>query len=122
MVARDRVVELLQLMNELNDDELRVLTSVARRIARKGRQSYGPLRISSDPRDYVQEAYEEVIDASVYLAAQLERLQDERDAAQSNAGPPTPPRDTIPDPPHVSQAPLAVVPWWDPSNRFPGCL
>jgi hypothetical protein len=114
-------VELLALVGELEDDELRVVVSVARGL-RKGRAVYGPLRIAADARNYGHEAYEEARDLAVYLTAQLLRLQDAHRPTRPSPAPSKAP-DTIPDPPHVEvPATFDPVPWWDPSNRFQGVL
>ena len=41
----------------------------------KGKKRYGKENISSDGRDFVQEALEEALDCAVYLAAQLIEIQ-----------------------------------------------
>lgn len=51
----------------LGPDELRVLVLVAERL-RKGRSSYGKLRIESDSRRWRAELREELLDAIVYKA------------------------------------------------------
>ena len=42
----------------------------------KGEQRYGKQNIVSDGRDFVQEALEEALDCSVYLAGQLIEIQE----------------------------------------------
>ena len=42
----------------------------------KGEQRYGKQNIASDGRDFVQEALEEALDCSVYLAGQLIEIQE----------------------------------------------
>jgi len=41
----------------------------------KGEERYGKQNIASDGRDFVQEALEEALDCSVYLAGQLIEIQ-----------------------------------------------
>ena len=41
----------------------------------KGKKRYGKENISSDGRDFVQEALEEALDCAVYLAAHLIEIQ-----------------------------------------------
>jgi len=48
------------------------LVLVAERLL-EGRRRYGVLNIDTDPRDFRKEAFEELADAAVYLAADLER-------------------------------------------------
>lgn len=69
-----RVVEV-----ELSDDECRVImTLLDDAVARiqKGREAYGPLELTSDTRDFVKEANEEVLDNAIYLA--MDKLRKER--------------------------------------------
>jgi len=42
----------------------------------KGEERYGRQNIASDGRDFVQEALEEALDCSVYLAGQLIEIQE----------------------------------------------
>jgi len=42
----------------------------------KGKKRYGKENISSDGRDFVQEALEEALDCAVYLAAHLIEIND----------------------------------------------
>jgi hypothetical protein len=63
---------------KLGKDELGVLLSVARGLV-DGQKVYGQLNLSTDPRNFVKEALEEVRDALVYIHAQLERIQHEND-------------------------------------------
>ena len=42
----------------------------------KGEERYGKQNIASDGRDFVQEALEEALDCSVYLAGQLVEIQE----------------------------------------------
>jgi hypothetical protein len=37
---------------------------------RAGRRDYGPLRINTDPRDWMSEMVEELVDAAVYGACE----------------------------------------------------
>lgn len=63
-------LELNSLAGRMGDDELRVLVTLARRLA-MGREQYGELRIDRDRRDWTKEASEEALDLSVYLAIAL---------------------------------------------------
>ena len=45
----------------------------------KGKKRYGKENISSDGRDFVQEALEEALDCAVYLAAHLIEMMDKDD-------------------------------------------
>lgn len=69
MTARERV---LAAMTVLGADELEVLAEVADGLVR-GREVYGELNVSRDPRDFIREGLEEVRDAVVYVAAELVR-------------------------------------------------
>ena len=42
----------------------------------KGEERYGKENIASDGRDFIQEALEEALDCSVYLAGQLIEIQE----------------------------------------------
>jgi len=42
----------------------------------KGEERYGKQNIASDGRDFIQEALEEALDCSVYLAGQLIEIQE----------------------------------------------
>ena len=44
----------------------------------KGKKRYGKENISSDGRDFVQEALEEALDCAVYLAAKLIEIKNKR--------------------------------------------
>ena len=55
---------------------LRILDLIGKRLA-KGKKRYGKENISSDGRDFVQEALEEALDCSVYLAGKLIEIQAE---------------------------------------------
>jgi hypothetical protein len=52
---------------ELGVDELRVLDRIAARL-QVGRRQYGELHIARDGRDWTEEALQEALDLSVYLA------------------------------------------------------
>ena len=56
----------------LGPDELRVVEALAARLA-MGAGHYGPLQLDVDPRDWRQEAAEELLDACAYLACALLR-------------------------------------------------
>lgn len=57
----------------LNADELEVLCVIAERMARIGVKSYGHLDIDGDGRDFIEEANQEYLDATVYLAIETIR-------------------------------------------------
>jgi hypothetical protein len=59
--------ELDDIIEGLGEDEVRVLLRIARRIA-KGRTQYGALHLATDPRDFQNEAREEIEDSLVYFA------------------------------------------------------
>jgi len=65
--------ELRDIASKLNEDELRVLVAIAKRLFR-GRTAYRPLDVHGDPRNWSQEASEEAFDLSVYLACQTLRM------------------------------------------------
>ena len=54
---------------------LKILDLVGKRLA-KGEKRYGKENIASDGRDFVQEALEEALDCSVYLAGCLIEIQE----------------------------------------------
>ncbi len=60
--------EIAELTARGNDDELEVLLHVARRLMGVGRDTYGPLDLSTDGRDWRAQRQEEVWDALVYTA------------------------------------------------------
>lgn len=62
--------EIAALLPDLNDDEQRVLLTIAKRLA-MGRKQYGALDLATDPRTWTNEAYEEALDMSNYLAMAL---------------------------------------------------
>ena len=53
---------------------LRILDLIGKRLI-KGKKRYGKENISSDGRDFIQEALEEALDCAVYLAALLIEIQ-----------------------------------------------
>ncbi len=59
---------------KLGEIELAVLDKIRARLE-QGQSQYGAFQIS-DPRNFPKEAAEELFDASVYMAVQLERLKD----------------------------------------------
>ena len=63
---------------------LRILDLIGKRLA-KGKKRYGKENISSDGRDFVQEALEEALDCAVYLAAHLIEMMDEDDYEPTTA-------------------------------------
>jgi hypothetical protein len=60
-------LELVAIVDELGDDEVRVLARIAGRLLR-GMEIYGALGLPQDLRDFDTEAREEVEDCLVYLA------------------------------------------------------
>lgn len=56
----------------LEPDAVLVVREVVERL-RMGRKQYGALALVTDPRDFVHEAHEELLDATVYLAAETLR-------------------------------------------------
>jgi len=60
-------LELVAIVDELGDDEVRVLARIAGRLLR-GMEIYGALDLAQDARDFDTEAREEVEDCLVYLA------------------------------------------------------
>lgn len=83
--ARDALARTIaaQLLPRMSRDELRVIDVIATRILRVGRESYEPLDLARDERDWSREASEELADTLFYLAARevaggdrrLERLR-----------------------------------------------
>ncbi|MCU0664664.1 MAG: hypothetical protein MUC50_20365 [Myxococcota bacterium] len=65
-----------QIVRNLGIDELQIARSALTRLD-KGRKIYGPWNLLGDPRDYPEEALEEVVDALHYCAAELVRLRRE---------------------------------------------
>lgn len=59
--------EIVAIWDELNDDEHRVLVSLANRLL-AGRRCYGPLDLANDPRDWMKERKAEIEDLLVYTA------------------------------------------------------
>ena len=57
---------------------LRILDLIGKRLD-KGKKRYSKENISSDGRDFVQEALEEALDCAVYLAAHLIEIMDKYD-------------------------------------------
>lgn len=53
----------------------RIVSEVKSRLD-AGAKKYGEEILDSDPRDWVQEALEEVLDLAVYISAQLIRIRD----------------------------------------------
>ena len=54
---------------------LKILDLIGKRLI-KGEKRYGKENIASDGRDFVQEAIEEALDCSVYLAGHLIEIQE----------------------------------------------
>ena len=63
---------------------LRILDLIGKRLI-KGKKRYGKENISSDGRDFVQEALEEALDCAVYLAAHLIEIMDENEYEPTTA-------------------------------------
>lgn len=64
---------------DLGDDEVAVLAEAAERL-RAGRGYYGELRLATERRDFVGDAVEELLDATVYLAADVVRARMRRES------------------------------------------
>jgi hypothetical protein len=62
------------ILDDLNEDEARVVLTFARRIS-AGRDAYGPLDLARDRRDFRKEAGEEALDLAAYLAFELVRVK-----------------------------------------------
>jgi len=70
--------ELSHAIQRLQEDERLIVTTIVERIDR-GRDEYGPWEIDKDHyRNYRQEALEELLDGTAYLAAELVRMKNER--------------------------------------------
>ena len=63
---------------------LRILDLIGKRLE-KGKKRYSKENISSDGRDFVQEALEEALDCAVYLAAHLIEIMDKHDYEPTTA-------------------------------------
>ena len=63
--------EIQMLLDRFEGDEKVIFVELLRRLDR-GRAQYGPWNIT-DSRNYAQEALEEVLDALLYIAAELVR-------------------------------------------------
>ena len=61
------------------------ILDLIRKRLNKGKKRYGKENISSDGRDFVQEALEEALDCAVYLAAHLIEIMDEDDYERTTA-------------------------------------
>lgn len=59
--------ELRAIVDELGEDEVRVLARIASRLLR-GAEIYGRLDVAGDRRDFAKEAREEIEDGLVYFA------------------------------------------------------
>jgi hypothetical protein len=71
MTPGEKQLELTAILENLNDDERNVVLDVALRSARRmhmGRIQYGPLDLSTDARDWDDEADAECDDLSNYRA------------------------------------------------------
>ncbi len=62
----------------LSLDELRVVDVILGRVIGKGRDSYGPLNLGTDQRDFVAEASDELADAIWYLGCNIVAKNDAR--------------------------------------------
>lgn len=81
------VRELQALMWSASIDELRAARMILRRFMGKGRESYGPLVIARDPRNFLDERAEEKADAFFYdVLEELRRYDERREAATEIAG------------------------------------
>lgn len=61
--------ELTAIVDELGEDEVRVLARIAGRLL-LGAEIYGRLDVARDTRDFAKEAREEIEDSLVYFACQ----------------------------------------------------
>jgi hypothetical protein len=59
--------DLIAVVATLGDDEVLVLTEIARRL-RRGADLYGRLQLAADKRDFAQEGREEIEDYLFYAA------------------------------------------------------
>lgn len=59
-----------ELAARLEPDSQRVLLHLAERLT-NGQQEYGPLHLATDTRDFHQDLYEEMLDASVYCVMKI---------------------------------------------------
>lgn len=66
--------QLLYSARQLEGDDLAVLCRIADRLL-MGKDVYGTMRINLDPRNFVKEAEEEMLDGAIYLAAELLRKE-----------------------------------------------
>ena len=55
---------------------LKIIDLIGKRLV-KGEKRYGKENVASDGRDFIQEALEEALDCSVYLAGHLVEIQEE---------------------------------------------
>ncbi len=65
---------LSSLLLQLEDDAVAVLLAQAQRMV-AGRKAYGDLDIAKDGRDWTEEALQEYLDGSNYLAIELIKLR-----------------------------------------------
>ena len=74
-VPRISVKKVTQLLDR-STDELAIIEILADASSRlqQGRDVYGPLDVSTDSRDFLREAYEEILDFSIYVSARLVQL------------------------------------------------
>jgi hypothetical protein len=79
-VARDALERSIasSLLPRMSHDELRVLEVIGRRVLELGRESYAPLDLKRDERDWGKEAAEELADTLFYLAAREVAANDRR--------------------------------------------
>ena len=64
------LIHIGELARELEPDSVSVLLHLAERLT-KGQKEYGPLRLATDTRDFHQDLYEEMLDASVYCVMRI---------------------------------------------------
>ena len=64
--------------SNMSTDELAIIEIIAdaSRRLQQGRDVYDPLEVSTDRRDFLREAYEEILDFSIYIGARIEVLTD----------------------------------------------
>lgn len=72
------VEKLTAQLHQCSRDELRIVSTILDRVLRVGRESYAPLDLSKEDRDWGKEAQEELADTLFYLAARHVAAEDRR--------------------------------------------
>ncbi len=83
MTLEQAARDLFSLTDQMNTDELEVLTRVARKIV-NGKAKHGEMRLDTDTRNWPKEIQAERIDAALY--GYMEEIQAERREARTNEG------------------------------------